>query len=431
MGRTIHYQIFHPPNEKPTDRDLDELHEINDAAMKGAEWTCETPDFSPFQFRLRQKFIDESDDAWDRFSERLSCLQGDGLSHRQALQRLDKEGVLTFRDTPTSTVGGKYPKHNVLTRHGAVRLGKMPTGVSVVTVLRLDEYDLFLLTGKSSSKKYLHIIRAPWPHERVLDRKKRALEVSRQNRDFPSFWVFDVSSCNIEKLVAAALKVKFHLWDRNVYRSRALKNGVAAGFTKVAGNEWNAFLIYHLAIVISKKWPKWEICIEDEGSFSNCIPLIIQNGTVRYNDSFWVKPAQSDRSEQAMSVRETRTKEICSFVELAKTRSVFKIVEPTRYAAHEKFQGVVVSDAGQGAVVIQGGPEKVPIVAENDVAAMCQLFTESLAKLDWLGYGDNYETPVGDKTGANLNAVVEFVIPNTTEEQYGRTKRVRPVSSSK
>ncbi|OGJ85799.1 MAG: hypothetical protein A2268_00910 [Candidatus Raymondbacteria bacterium RifOxyA12_full_50_37] len=56
----------------------------------------------------------------------------------------------------------------------------------------------------------------------------------------------------------------------------------ANGFTKVAGNEWNAFLTVAWIVTVSTMLPNHEIELNDEGHFLKC-PLVIKNGKARPN----------------------------------------------------------------------------------------------------------------------------------------------------
>ena len=54
----------------------------------------------------------------------------------------------------------------------------------------------------------------------------------------------------------------------------------ADGFTKVGGNEWNAFLVTAFIVAVSRLVPNHEIELWDEGRFLRC-PLIVENGLAK------------------------------------------------------------------------------------------------------------------------------------------------------
>lgn len=72
-----------------------------------------------------------------------------------------------------------------------------------------------------------------------------------------------------EKMIKEKFAVTFN-------RKRDIKKE-CAGFTKVQGNEMNAFLVLEALIDISKEVKKAEIHLEDEGKFLLC-PIYIKNG---------------------------------------------------------------------------------------------------------------------------------------------------------
>ncbi len=91
---------------------------------------------------------------------------------------------------------------------------------------------------------------------------------------------------------------------------------VASGFTRVADNEFNAFLVLDFLLKVSKIVRTASILVHDEGSFVKSHFIEISNGDVT------VRGADMQRS---------------LFDELKRSRRVFSVVNPDKYDGHPEF----------------------------------------------------------------------------------------------
>ncbi len=91
---------------------------------------------------------------------------------------------------------------------------------------------------------------------------------------------------------------------------------VASGFTRVADNEFNAFLVLDFLLKVSKIVRTASILVHDEGSFVKSHFVEISNGDVT------VRGADMQRS---------------LFDELKRSRRVFSVVNPDKYDGHPEF----------------------------------------------------------------------------------------------
>ncbi len=91
---------------------------------------------------------------------------------------------------------------------------------------------------------------------------------------------------------------------------------VASGFTRVADNEFNAFLVLDFLLKVSKIVRTASILVHDEGSFVKSHFIEISNGDVT------VRGAEMQRS---------------LFDELKRSRRVFSVVNPDKYDGHPEF----------------------------------------------------------------------------------------------
>jgi hypothetical protein len=77
-----------------------------------------------------------------------------------------------------------------------------------------------------------------------------------------------------------SLMVADMLKSENLIRYHRESNSEVSGFCKVQGNEFNAALVYEALVSLSKKLPKCEIRLSDEGEYLLCA-VIIKNGKVK------------------------------------------------------------------------------------------------------------------------------------------------------
>ncbi len=147
-------------------------------------------------------------------------------------------------------------------------------------------------------------------------------------------------------------------------------NCLASGFTKVAGNEFNAYIVCEFFLKASSIAKKTEFSLYDEGKFVKCGRIKIRDGIVRITGD--------DASK--------------GFIEdLVHERKIFSIVNPQKYDEFPKFRTLVsgYNDLDEG--------EKMEILKD----------------WNWLGFGDNFDINGDDIQGYNLNAKVRgFEIEN-------------------
>ncbi|MGB2867087.1 MAG: hypothetical protein WBD36_01435 [Bacteroidota bacterium] len=140
---------------------------------------------------------------------------------------------------------------------------------------------------------------------------------------------------------------------------------LASGFTRVADNEWNAFLVCDFLLKASTICPRATIQVEDEGQF-------IKTGTVWLQGGSVLLPRNELR--------------IPAFVEeMREDRHIFSIVDPGKYQNHPRFFNSIPNFNGLRA------PERRTLVQN----------------WNWLGYGDSYDSGGDDKQGYDLNKKVK------------------------
>ncbi len=139
---------------------------------------------------------------------------------------------------------------------------------------------------------------------------------------------------------------------------------IASGFTRVAGNEFNAYLVCEFLLKVSLIAPRSVISVYDEGEFikSKNIMFHIGNVILQLSD----------------------TSKLVYFQEMVNNHHVFSIIDPAKYDNFPKFKSSI-SDFN-----------------ELD-------FNERLAVLkdwNWLGFGDNFDIHGDDVQGSDLNKKV-------------------------
>lgn len=141
-------------------------------------------------------------------------------------------------------------------------------------------------------------------------------------------------------------------------------NCIASGFTRVASNEYNAYLVCEFLLKTSKIVSLARIEVEDEGMFIKPQSMSIQNGDVLL--------CARDASNHNM------------FKEFVDKRSVFSIVNPRKYDDYTKFSNQIEDYSKLKKV------DKLKIL--ND--------------WNWLGFEDSYDLDGNDFEGLNLNLKV-------------------------
>ena len=146
---------------------------------------------------------------------------------------------------------------------------------------------------------------------------------------------------------------------------------LASGFTRVADNEWNAFLVCDFLLKASTLLPDCLISLSDEGRFLKAGSIGLRNASV-------ILRRGEDLGERDLE-------EICG------SRHVFSIVDADKYARHPSFRNMI--------------PEygRLKEMEKRKI----------LRNWNWLGYDGKYDADGDDRKGYDLNSKVRsFVIEN-------------------
>ena len=139
----------------------------------------------------------------------------------------------------------------------------------------------------------------------------------------------------------------------------------ASGFTRVADNEWNAYLVCDFLLRMSLAVPGAKIVARDEGRF-------ISSGTV------WFRGG-------TVEVPVVKGTEASRVVERAEARKVFALVNPDQYKHHQPFRNTI------------------PQFLERDADERQKLVRD----WNWLGFGNAKITEVVPQSGLDLNSKVK------------------------
>lgn len=149
-----------------------------------------------------------------------------------------------------------------------------------------------------------------------------------------------------------------------VKRGGYFENCLASGFTRVASNEWNAFLVCDFLLKASRIIPGSVIRVEDEGEFIKPKLVHMRDGTV----SLPLEPREKLPYYRAM----------------VSNRHVFSIVDAAKYDHHPDYQSTV-SNFNE---------------LDKDEQSLI------LHDWNWLGFERNYDVNGDDIRGYNLNRKV-------------------------
>ncbi len=143
---------------------------------------------------------------------------------------------------------------------------------------------------------------------------------------------------------------------------------LASGFTRVADNEWNAFLVCDFLLKASMVLSHATIRAEDEGRF-------IKTATVQFRRGNVLVAGEDPLAREPVS-------------DIFAERRVFSIVDPEKYEKHPGFKNII--------------PEFHKLNPQERLA--------HLRNWNWLGYDDTYDVDGDDVKGFNLNLKVrEFL----------------------
>jgi hypothetical protein len=141
-------------------------------------------------------------------------------------------------------------------------------------------------------------------------------------------------------------------------------NCIASGFTRVANNEWNAYLVCEFLLKASLIAPKAAITVIDEGKFIKPQQIKLLNGQLFVIPHL---PLQESYLEA-----------------MTKNKRVFSIVDPKKYDNFPVYQSTV----------------------ENFTALKDEEQQDVLHDWNWLGFENNFDINGDDIQGYNLNKKV-------------------------
>jgi hypothetical protein len=141
-------------------------------------------------------------------------------------------------------------------------------------------------------------------------------------------------------------------------------DSIASGFTRVADNEWNAYLVCDFLLKASTLVPNASIIVRDEGKFVKTGTVILRNAAVL------VPKASASVEEQAE--------------EVVKSRKVFAVVDAEKYNRHPAFRNII--------------PEFNKLKSSER--------KKLVRNWNWLGYEGNFDADGDDEKGFDLNMKV-------------------------
>lgn len=139
---------------------------------------------------------------------------------------------------------------------------------------------------------------------------------------------------------------------------------LASGFTRVADNEWNAFLVCDFLLKASTLVPRCLITVNDEGRF-------IKTGQVAMRDAAVILRQHADGPKPLLE-------EACT------SKRVFSVVDAAKYAHHPSFRNVVPEFA------------RLKTMEKREI----------VRNWNWLGYDGRYDSDGDDAKGYDLNSKV-------------------------
>jgi hypothetical protein len=148
-------------------------------------------------------------------------------------------------------------------------------------------------------------------------------------------------------------------------RGGYVENSLASGFTRVAGNEFNAYLVCEFLLKSSLLLKNSYIIVNDEGNFIKSKEIIFHQGNVIF------------RVHEKTTIERTH--------QLILNRHIFSIVDPAKYNNHPEFKNSF-KDFDK-----LDRDEQQAIVSD----------------WNWLGYADNFDIHGDDVRGYDLNKKIK------------------------
>jgi hypothetical protein len=141
---------------------------------------------------------------------------------------------------------------------------------------------------------------------------------------------------------------------------------LASGFTRVADNEWNAYLACDFLLKASTLLPHAIISVTDEGKF-------VKTGRVELRNASVNLPREVLASDKEAG-------------ELLRTGRIFAVVDAEKYNRHPSFRNII--------------PEFNKLKASER--------KKLVRNWNWLGYEGNFDADGDDRKGFDLNAKVRL-----------------------
>ncbi len=146
-------------------------------------------------------------------------------------------------------------------------------------------------------------------------------------------------------------------------------NCLASGFTRVADNEWNAYLVCDFLLKASTLIPDATVSVLDEGRFIKTSHVDLKNANASLPGD---APITGAGAEEALHARK-----------------IFSVVDPDKYNRHPAFRNII--------------PEFNKLKSSERM--------KLVRNWNWLGYEGNFDADGDDKKGLDLNAKVRSFGP--------------------
>jgi hypothetical protein len=148
-------------------------------------------------------------------------------------------------------------------------------------------------------------------------------------------------------------------------------NCLASGFTRIADNEWNAYLVCDFLLKASTLCPNARISAFDEGKF--------------------IKPGQADFKNGHVEVGKSGAFSDVEVEDLCSTRRIFSVVDAEKYNRHPAFRNMI------------------PEFGKLKMSERKKLVNN----WNWLGFDGNFDGNGDDARGFDLNTKVRSFIVRT------------------
>ncbi len=142
---------------------------------------------------------------------------------------------------------------------------------------------------------------------------------------------------------------------------------LASGFTRVADNEWNAFLVCDFLLKASTLCPNATIKIIDEGRFVKTGSVSFRNGYALLGRKYFVRESVNSNDDDRWHI--------------------FSIVNPEKYDRHPGLKNMI--------------PDFNRMESKERLAL--------IRNWNWLGYGDGYDADGDDESGFDLDSKLKGV----------------------